>query len=75
MHEFIKKGEDSGLKYNEAQFSTSKDEILKVMKALIASNLWKTNEYFRILNEDDTVIDKALQIVTDKTAYNKILGY
>ena len=73
--EFIKKGEDSGLKYNEAQFSTSKDEILKVMKALIASNLWKTNEYFRILNEDDTVIDKALQIVSDKTAYNKILGY
>ena len=73
--EFIKKGEDSGLKYNETQFSTSKDEILKVMKALIASNLWKTNEYFRILNEDDTVIDKALQIVSDKTAYNKILGY
>jgi carboxyl-terminal processing protease len=73
--EFIKAGEDSGLKYNEAQFSTSKDEILKVMKALIASNLWKTNEYFRILNEDDTVIEKALQIVSDKTAYNKILGF
>ena len=75
IDDFIKKGEDSGLKYDEAQFSTSKDEILQVMKALIASNLWQTNEYFRILNEDDTVIDKALQIVTDKTAYNKILGY
>jgi len=73
--EFIKKAEDSGLKYNDTQFLISKDEILKVMKALIASNLWKTNEYFRILNEGDIVIDKALQIVTDKTAYNKILGY
>ena len=73
--DFVKKGEDAGLKYNEDQFSTSKDEIIKIMKALIASNLWKTNEYFRILNEDDKVIEKALQIVTDKTAYNKILGF
>jgi carboxyl-terminal processing protease len=71
----IKKADDSGVKYNDQQFSISKGEILTVMKALIASNLWKTNEYFRILNEDDGVIKKALQIVSDKTAYNKILGY
>jgi carboxyl-terminal processing protease len=45
------------------------------MKALIASNMWQINEYFRILNEDDLVIQKALQVVSDKVAYNKILGY
>lgn len=72
---FIKKGEDSGVKYNEAQFAVSRNEILQVMKALIASNLWQTNEYFRIINEDDKVIDKALQLISDKQAYNKILGY
>ena len=72
---FIKKAEDSGVKYNDQQFSISKNEILMVMKALIASNLWRSNEYFRILNEDDKVIKKALQIVADKEAYNKILGY
>jgi len=72
---FIKKGEDSGVKYNDQQFSISKTEILTVMKALIASNLWNTNEYFRILNEDDAVIKKAVQIVGDKEAYDKILGY
>jgi carboxyl-terminal processing protease len=73
--EFIKKAEGSGLKYDDAQFSISKEEILKVMKALVASNLWKINEYFRILNEDDIVIEKALQIITDNSAYNKILGF
>jgi len=72
---FIKKAEDSGVKYNEKQFSISKNEILTVMKALIASNLWNINEYFRILNEDDVVIKKAVNIVGDKDAYNKILGY
>jgi carboxyl-terminal processing protease len=73
--DFIKKANESGVKYNEQQFAVSKGEVLNVMKALIASNIWQTNEYFRILNEDDVVIQKALQIVNDKTAYNKILGY
>jgi len=63
------------VKFNEKQFSISENEILTVMKALIASNLWRSNEYFRILNEDDAVIKKALQIVADKESYNKILGY
>jgi carboxyl-terminal processing protease len=72
---FIKKADESGVKYNDKQFLISKAEILNVMKALIASNLWQTNEYFRILNDDDVVIEKALQVVSDKAAYNKILGY
>jgi carboxyl-terminal processing protease len=73
--EFIKRAEESGVKYNDKQFQISKAEILKIMKALIASNLWRTNEYFRILNEGDAVIEKALKLVSDKTAYNKMLGY
>jgi carboxyl-terminal processing protease len=72
---FIKKADESGVKYNDTQFQISKAEILNIMKALIASNLWQTNEYFRILNEGDVVIEKALQVVSDKAAYNKILGF
>jgi carboxyl-terminal processing protease len=72
---FIKKADESGVKYNEQQFTVSKGEVLNVMKALVASNIWQTNEYFRILNEDDVVIQKAMQVVSDKVAYNKILGY
>lgn len=72
---FIKKGEDGGVKYNESEFELSKDEILKGLKALVASNIWKTNEYYRIANEGDIVIRKALQLVSDKGEYNKALGY
>ncbi|HBC80053.1 MAG TPA: hypothetical protein DCZ51_15580, partial [Bacteroidales bacterium] len=72
---FIKKAEESGVKYNEQQFAISKSEVLNIMKALVASNIWQINEYFRILNENDVVIQKAMQIVSDKVAYNKILGY
>jgi carboxyl-terminal processing protease len=72
---FIKKGEDAGVKYDESQYRHSEEEILMVLKALVASNIWQTNEYFRIINENDVVIDKALQIINDGTTYNRILGY
>jgi carboxyl-terminal processing protease len=75
ISDFIRKGEAGGVKYDDLQFIVSRAEILKYMKALVASNLWKTNEYFRILNENDAVIRKALEVVTDKTAYDRILGF
>jgi carboxyl-terminal processing protease len=72
---FIKKAEGSGVKYNDSQFKISQNELLKVLKGLVASNIWKSNEYYRILNEDDITIETALKIISDKTAYEKILGF
>ncbi len=75
IQSFIKKGEDAGVKYNETQYKKSESEILLVLKALLANNLWQTNEYFRIINENDKVIAEALNVISDRDRYNKILGY
>lgn len=75
MKAFIEKGEKEGVKFNELQFEISKNEILTVLKALIASNIWQTNEYFRILNRDDIVIKRALEAISDRSEYERILGY
>jgi carboxyl-terminal processing protease len=75
VRDFIKKGEDAGIKFDEEEFSKSKSELLMVLKALVANNIWKSNEYYRIINEKDKVIDKALEIISDKDTYNNILGY
>ncbi|HNW56742.1 MAG TPA: S41 family peptidase [Bacteroidales bacterium] len=72
---FIAKGEAENVKYDETQFNISRDEILLVLKGLVATNLWKTSEYFQIINQDDKVIEKALKVISDKALYNKILGY
>ena len=72
---FIKTAEETGLKYDEKQFNISKNHILKVLKALVANNLWQTNEYFRIYNEGDKVIEKAVQLLSSQEEYKKILGY
>jgi hypothetical protein len=45
------------------------------LKGLIATNIWKTNEYFQIINQNDKVISEALKIIEDKNAYNSTLGY
>lgn len=71
----IKRGEEAGVKYNEAQFRRSESDMLRYLKALVANNIWQTNEYFRIMNEKDIVLEKALKIINDKAAYERILGY
>ena len=72
---FIEKGEAEGVKYDEAQFNISKDEMLLILKGLIAANMWRISEYYQIINQNDKVIDNALQVISDKTRYNTILGY
>ena len=71
---FIAKGESEGVKYDEVQFNKSKPEILLIMKGYIAGNMWKTSEFYQIMNEDDKLIGKALKIISDKQTYNTILG-
>jgi len=75
IQSLIKKGEETGVKYNEAQFKRSETELLTYLKALVAGNVWQTNEFFRIMNEKDNVIEKALKIINDRETYNTILGY
>lgn len=40
--------------------------ISKVLKALVARDVWDTSEYYRIMNEGDATIEKALEVVKKK---------
>ena len=72
---FFAKGEAEGIKYNEEQFKKSEEEILLILKAYVATNIWQTNEFYQIVNQNDKVIDKALRLISDKKSYDAILGY
>jgi len=71
----IAKGEAEGIVYDDAQFNISRDEILLILKGLIASNMWQVSEYYQIINQNDNVLDTALKVISDTKAYNTILGY
>jgi carboxyl-terminal processing protease len=68
-------GEKNKVKFDQAQFDTSEPEIKKVMKALVARDLWDMNEYFMVVNDDDYAIARALTILNDQELYEKFLGY
>ena len=46
-----------------------------VLKGYVAANIWKTNEFYMVINEDDAVLANALRILNDKSEYERILGY
>jgi hypothetical protein len=46
-----------------------------ILKGLVASNIWKSSEYYQIVNSNDKVIEKALKVISDKKSYNSIMGY
>ena len=72
---FIARGESDGIRYNDAQFNTSKEEILLILKGYLAMNIWQTSEYYQIVNQNDKTVEKALQVISDKKVYDELLGY
>jgi carboxyl-terminal processing protease len=75
IKDFIAKGEAEGVPFEERQYNISKTEILLILKGLVASNIWQIGEYYEVINQNDKVIEKALKVISDARAYNKILGY
>jgi carboxyl-terminal processing protease len=75
LREFIRQAEKAGISYNEEQFRISEAELVKIMKGLVARDLWDMSEYYRIVNEGDNVIRRALEAIADSNRYNELLGY
>ena len=56
------------------QFEQSKALIQLQIKALIARDLWNTNEYFQVFNAENDALKKAVEIINNTAEYNKLLG-
>lgn len=65
QQEFVQYGKKMGVEPNENEFAKSEREINMVIKGLIAQKLWDTSEYFRVINNEDETIKKALETFTE----------
>jgi len=74
MQELLQLADKEKVEFNEEQYNHSKPLIMLHLKALIARDLFNTNEYFMIVNEDNESLKEALRIINDPVAYNRILG-
>jgi carboxyl-terminal processing protease len=74
IKDLIARGEAEGVRYDDAQFNASKEELLLILKGNLASNLWQTSEFYEIVFQNDKTIEKALQVISDTKVYNELLG-
>lgn len=70
--------EDSSLpefKAEDQEVLLAPESLLRLqMKALVARDVWDMNEYYQIMNRDNESISKALEIIENKSEYNRIIS-
>jgi carboxyl-terminal processing protease len=73
MEQIVDKGEKKGLEKDEESLSFTNSNVKRDIKALIARDIFSLNDYFRISNEDDDAIKKALDVIENQQEYNNLL--
>ena len=68
-----KAAEEAKVEWNDEQFAHSEKFILLQVKALIARNVWETQQYYEVMAKEDAGIKKALEILGSEKEYKRIL--
>ncbi len=69
----VAEGEKEGIAKNQASLDFARPLMKRQIKALVARDLFSVSHYYEIMNEDDTTIQKALDVLKQNGAYEKIL--
>ena len=73
LHKFIKYAQKEGVAENKEELNISKDVIKLQLKALIASSLWGTSEYYQVINQINPIFKKAVEVLDNPSLYNNKL--
>lgn len=65
LAQLIANGERAEVKFSQEQFNESKAWICLIMKALIVRDLYDDGDYYRIVNQENKIVQKALEIISD----------
>lgn len=72
VDEIVKAGEKAGVVKDEKALQMLLPSMKLQIKALIARDLWEMSQMYQILNEENQVLKRGLQVLQDGT-YEKIL--
>jgi carboxyl-terminal processing protease len=61
------------VEWDEAEYSRSQPLIFVQLKALIASDLYDSSAFYRIINEENEIFREGLQIISDDQRYEGLL--
>ncbi len=57
---------DSVKPKDKEEYEKSLPQITLQMKALLARDLWNMNEYFQIINQEDDIVKKAIELIKER---------
>ena len=67
LEEIFAKATEKDLKpKDDAEQQATADQLAFTLKALVAYDLWSRNEYLRIINERDDIVNRALEILKEE---------
>lgn len=69
----VTNGEKEGIEKDADGLEYTKSTMKKDIKALIARDIFTRNDFYRIIQEDDEVIKKALEVIANQKEYNNLL--
>jgi carboxyl-terminal processing protease len=71
MNQFVEAGEKEGVKKDVNGLKTSEKAFKIQIKALIARDLWKNDNFYEIFNELNDPLIKAIEVLNDGKAFKK----
>lgn len=73
LNQIKEKAEKEGIALDEEQYTKSEYLIALQLKALIARDLWSTNEYYQIMDAENESLQKAIEILDNDSIYGSLL--
>ena len=65
----VEMGEKEGIEKTEEDYNAVVNELKLHIKALLARDLWKSSEFYKIVNENNSFIKKAVEVLKNKDIY------
>ncbi|MBN2667993.1 MAG: S41 family peptidase [Bacteroidales bacterium] len=71
LGEIYQKAKDKKIEpKDEAEQKETDGDVILLIRALLARDIWNTSEFYQIINETDKTFNEAVNIISDKKAYN-----
>ena len=72
MNNFFELAEKKEVKKNEKEYTISESLIKAQLKALISQKLWDQNAFYKIINQADLEIQKAIEVINNDGIFKKL---
>ncbi|MBC8004367.1 MAG: S41 family peptidase [Verrucomicrobia bacterium] len=74
VNRIIEEGNKEGVTKDEESAQFARPLMKRQIKSLVARDLFSLSHYFQVMNSDDKAIVKALDVITKKGEYEKLLS-